>query len=464
MHFSSGQRGVEESMPIGSPALIDDICTDSVGALMRAYREYGSLAAFPKGSDQTVFAFGPEANRAVFGDPKMYHIVGPPGPKRSSQRKFQQGLFGLNGNQHIDHRRLLMPALRKEAVMAQAAATVDIVDRSLDQWRPGKVMDLSAAMKDLSLSVAGKLLFGMDEIPASAAVAATFQDWLDAYISCLFEMVLPVQAPPGSYEQLLATAEQLEAHFRELIRARQETLRDDDVDLLALLLKAQKAGQINETEVIGEIHTLLNASYQTTASALTWMLLMLTQHPDVLSQLYADQSPALLDGVIRESLRILPPVVFTARRMVGPATLLGQPLPGGTIVIVSFYVTHHDADIFPDPERFLPERWMATRGAGGRHVSPYEYLPFSAGPRMCMGAAFSMQLFQVVIPAIVRRFRLALTPGTRVDRHSNLTLAVRDRLPVTVLRQDGRFAGVPLTGEIHEMVYLPQIDTGRRAA
>src|SRR4051794_26298466 len=90
------------AMPVGSPALIDDICTDSVGAMVRVRREHGPIVAFPKGGgEQTVFAFGPDANHAVFSDPHQYHIVGPPGPKRSSQRKFQQGLFGLNGNQHL---------------------------------------------------------------------------------------------------------------------------------------------------------------------------------------------------------------------------------------------------------------------------------------------------------------------------------------------------------------------------
>src|SRR4029079_14037802 len=117
--------------------------------------EHGPIAAFPKGGgEQTVFAFGPDANYAVFSDPPQYHIVGPPGPKRPSQRKFQQGLFGLNGNQHLDYRRLLMPALRKEAVLAQAAATVDLVDRALDGWHAGRTIDLAEAMKELSLAVA----------------------------------------------------------------------------------------------------------------------------------------------------------------------------------------------------------------------------------------------------------------------------------------------------------------------
>ena len=80
MFLTAGQPAPSATMPIGSPDVIDDICTDSVGAMTRVRREYGRLAAFPKGSEQTVFAFGPEANYAVFSDPQLYLIAGPPGP------------------------------------------------------------------------------------------------------------------------------------------------------------------------------------------------------------------------------------------------------------------------------------------------------------------------------------------------------------------------------------------------
>lgn len=440
---------------------------DSVGCLARLHRQYGSLVAFPKGSDLAVCAFGPEANHAVFTEPHVYQTgVGPPGPRGASQRRFQQGLLGgLNGAQYLAHRRLLMPAFSKDAVLAQAGIMAGLVDRCLDRWRPGQRIDLYTAMKELSLALVGKLLFGLDEIPRTEALAATFQSWLDCYISCLFAMSLPVEAPPGSYERMLTKAEELEAHFHELIALRQRALRAGDRDLLALLLHARRDDHLNDNEVIGEMQTLLNASYQTTASALTWTLLLLAQHPEVSRALYEQlDAPnkegftGLLDGVIKESLRILPPVVFTVRRLVENDTLLGRPLPAGAFVMVSIYVTHHQAETFAEPEWFLPERWR------GRSVSPYAYLPFAAGPRMCLGTMFSLQLFQIVIPALLRRYRLALSPGTRVDRHSNLTLGVRGSLPVTVLPQDGRFTAVALTGNIHEMVHFPPPDVRRVAA
>lgn len=467
MHAPCGPATLPLTIPSGSPAHLKDICKDTVGSLTQVWRNHGPLVAYPKGTDLNVFAFSPEANRAIFSDTQLYHTVGIPGPKNSAHRHFRMGLFALNGNQHRDHRRLLMPAMAREAVLAQGDIMARTVESCLDGWRPGQQIDLYGSMKELALAIAGKLLFGLDEIPCAGEVARLFQDWLDGYFSAVFEMVLPTKGSSDAYPMMLARAEELEVHFRRMIELRQATLKDGDNDLLALLLRARKAGRINDIEVIGEIHTLLNASYQTTASALTWTVLLLCQHPEVLRELHDQllerpglerKDGSLFDRVVREALRLLPPVVFNFRLTTRRTNLCGQDLPEGSFVFMSYYVTHHMPDLYPEPERFRPERWLE------RSYSPYEYLPFSAGPRMCVGTIFSLQFFQIAIPAIIRRFRLALAPGTRVDRHSSLTLGVRGSLPVMVLKQDGRFSGVPLTGDIHDMVDLPQSPPARVAA
>jgi cytochrome P450 len=165
-----------------------------------------------------------------------------------------------------------------------------------------------------------------------------------------------------------------------------------------------------------------------------------------------------LERAVRESLRVLPAVGFVIRRAARPAVLAGRPIPEGTVVVLSLYVTHHQPRSFAEPERFWPDRWI------DRPASPYAYLPFGAGPRMCVGTAFSLQLLQLAVPAVLTRFRLGIAPGTRVDRHSSLTMGVAGGLPVRVLAQDGRFATAALTGDIHEMVTFPQAEPMRRAA
>ena len=455
------------AMPMGSLSMLRDIGTDTVGCLTRLQQQYGSVVGYAKGNERAVFAFGPEANHDIFTDVETFRVYGPPGPRDSSQRRFLNGMFGLNGAKHLEHRRMLMPAMRREVVVAQGEAMTRLTDDYLDRLRPGENIDLYAAMKEFSLAIAGKILFGLDEIPRSQELAETFQLWLDGYIGAMFEMALPVRFPFDNYNRMVTMATRLEEHFRELIDLWKPPTVESGGNMLGMLLAARDAGRIADADIIGEMQTLLNASYQTTGSALTWIFLMLAQHPDVMRRLYEEFESAApdavrdsvyLDCVIKESLRILPPVVFAIRCMTRAGTLAGHSLPEGTIVYPSIYVTHHMAATFPEPERFLPERWI------GKSVSPYAYLPFGAGSRMCMGTAFSLQLFKIVVPEFVKRFRFELRPGTRVDRHSTLTLGVDGSLPVTVLKQDGCFQAAALTGNIHEMVDMPRSMPMRRAA
>jgi cytochrome P450 len=450
-----GRQIGESPPPIGSPDLLHDLDGDTLGCTSRLHRTYGPLVAFPKGPDLTVFTCGADAGYTVFSDPDTFHVFGHPGTKNTAQRRFGLGLFGINGAMQRQHRRLLMPAVRKEMVEASAEAMNQVIDEFLGEWRVGQRIDIYAAMKELSLRVACRLLFGLDDFTVARDVAVAFQDWLDNYITAVFALSLPVTMPAARYQQWLEAGNRMEVYLKQLIELRRTTLREGQHDLLAFLLHAQTAGQISEAEVIGEMQTLFNASYQTTASGLTWTLLLLAQHPKVLRRLNDDwhdsESPRsdLLERVIRESLRVLSPVVFVMRRSVRPSVVAGHPLPEGTVLFHNLYMTHHLPELFPRPERFDPDRWLRES------TSPWAYAPFAAGPRMCLGAMFSLQLFQLAVPAILRRFRLALAAGTAVNRHSSLTLGVDRSLPVTLHAPDGRFTAVPLTGNIHEMVALP---------
>lgn len=448
-----GRQFGDSTLPIGSPDLLHDLDGDTLGCTSRLHRTYGPIVAFPKGSDLTVFTCGADAGYTVFSDPETFHVFGHPGTKNTAQRRFGLGLFGINGAVQRQHRRLLMPAVRKEMVEASAAAMAAVIDEFLGEWRVGQRFDLYAAMKDLSLRVACRLLFGLDDFTVARDVAVAFQDWLDNYITAVFALSLPVTMPAARYQRWLEAGNRMEVYLKQLIALRRATLRDGHHDLLALLLHAQMAGRISEAEVIGEMQTLFNASYQTTASGLTWTLLLLAQHPGVLRRLNSEWHDGaqsdLLDRIIRESLRVLSPVVFVMRRSVRPSVVAGHPLPEGTVLFHNLYMTHHLPELFPQPEQFDPDRWLR------QHASPWAYAPFAAGPRMCLGAMFSLQLFQIAVPAILRRFRLSIAPGTAVNRHSSLTLGVDGSLPVTLYAPDGRFNAVPLTGNIHEMVELP---------
>src|SRR5437762_1608637 len=147
-------------------------------------------------------------------------------------------------------------------------------------------------------------------------------------------------------------------------------------------------------------------------------------------------------------MRILPAPAFTFRRNAEPVELGPRYLPTGSAIGFSHYITHHIPELFPQPERFLPDRWLTAT------PSPYAYLPFGAGPRMCIGAPFAMRCLKISLSAIVQRYRLSVVPGTSVDRKVTVTLAPKDGLPMLVSRQDGEFGRTEVRGNIREMVEL----------
>src|SRR5207247_5789824 len=200
--------------------------------------------------------------------------------------------------------------------------------------------------------------------------------------------------PRSWYDEALASSERVEKLTRPVLDLRRARSLDG-TDLLAQLLRAHAAdpNRLTALELVGQTAHLFAASNQSTRSALIWTLFLLTQHPDVMSDLYDElhgrlhvAAPTLehlerlpvLERVIREGLRRFPPVSYYTRATAEPTDLGGRRLRKGCTVVFSHYITHRMPDIFPNPERFQPERWLTAA------PTPYEYLPFGIGPRMCI--------------------------------------------------------------------------------
>ncbi len=463
-------RGVREEgrasqLPAeGDPALLRDFLHDSVGCLRGLYQKYGPIVAYSKGSNPTLFAFGQEYNRELHTNPEAFWLSsGFPGPKNSPQRRFSHGLFGLNGDKHQQARRLLMPPFRKEAVENYHPSLVRLVEQMLAGWRPGQVRDLARDMQEFALRVTSNILFGIDDLETARAIEILFEEWMDLNHETYFAAILPIAGSTNHYERLLSAAARLEAHLHQLLQQRQAAGPGGN-DLLAVLLRLQAEGLLSEAEVVGHLHTLFNAAYHTTTSALTWSFFLLAQHPFALHELLGELTARLdggapsvaqlgrlplLERVIKEGLRILPPVVYSPRISRATAALGAYVLPPGATVVASHYVTHHMPDLFTRPEHFLPERWRETA------PSPYAYFPFGAGPRMCVGAAFALHLLKVTLSMVWQRFRVTVIDGIRIDRHATLTLGPRQGIPVLIHAQDGRFRTCRVEGNIHEMVEFP---------
>jgi cytochrome P450 len=264
---------------------------------------------------------------------------------------------------------------------------------------------------------------------------------------------------------LLQYAERLEERILSMIAQR----RADPVprpDVLSLLIRARddESRGMTDAELVGQATILFGASYETTASSLTWTLFLLEQHPQVLADLVDELTSVLrgepptaeqlerlplLERVVKEAMRVLPPVPFTIRSATAPTQLGGYFMPKGSRVICSHFMTHHLPELYPEPEHFRPARWETI------DPGPYEYLPFSAGPRMCIGVPFAMQAIRIAVAMIFQRFRLELVADSRVDRAVRVTMSPRRGMPATIRSQDRRFAATRVRGNVHDMVALP---------
>ena len=174
---------------------------------------------------------------------------------------------------------------------------------------------------------------------------------------------------------------------------------------MSLLLQAtDEDGQpMSDKEVRDELMTLLVAGHETTATALSWAMERLVRHPDKLERLRAEVEAgedAYVDAVCKETLRLRPILPIVLRRLTGPMEVGGRLLPGGTLVAPCIYLVHRRPDVYPEPERFLPERFLE------QPAGTYTWIPFGGGVRRCLGASFALYEMKTVLSRIVARVSL----------------------------------------------------------
>ena len=420
------------------------------------------LLTTPNGQG-SVFALGAAANQAVLSDMASYQSRPVPGPPESASfARRTAGLFSMNLEKHQQQRRLVQPAFHRQRVAGYHADMVDITTRALDTWAVGETRDLLADVTRLSVTIANKSLFGVDADGDTFDLGARILEVIALATSPV--TMLPASFPFNPRKRLVTLAADVEARLRALVERKRAD--PDANDVLADLVRARdEAGDtLTDDELIGQTFLLFFAGHDTTRSALAWTLALLAQHPDILGEVHEELRETLhgappslqqlttlphLDAVVKESLRLFPPAPWTLRETAAPVDLCGTQLPAGVEVMLSYYHTHRDPDLYPDPNRFRPARWA------GLTPPPYAYVPFGGGARLCVGAAFASQELRLVLAMLLQRFHPVFPQGARVDRHTRLVLTPAGGLRL-VLRAPGD-AGAPirLGGNIREMVELP---------
>jgi cytochrome P450 len=463
------ERGPFDSPQPVTQGRLFDFVDDPMACMLALHKQHGELAVLEENSQRLVFVFGPELNQRILSDCDTFEsrFFSIRGPRHSAQRRLTSGIMSMNGEEHKEHRRIVKGPFERKSLPFHHGPVCDITRSLLDLWKAGDIRDMHVEMTRFMLRVTSAILFGVDQPEFAWKVGEMIDRWVAMNHDTGMGAFVSDPRILGSYDRLLAFADELETDIREMIRLRRENAKPAD-DVLSLLIRANEQGnRVTDEELIGHVALLYGAAHLTTAHTMTWTLFLLAQHPAIMRELHREiletmegdcptyaeiNRMPLTERILKESMRILPASSYSQRICGTPTMLRNVPLNRGTPVVFSQYVTHHMAELYPEPESFYPDRWL-----NNGFVSPYAYLPFGAGAKMCIGAPLAMATLRTVLPSIVKRFRLTVEAGSEINgKIISTMLGPTTPVPIHIAHQDGRFQSSPVTGNIHSMVWLQQ--------
>jgi cytochrome P450 len=410
----------------------------TVAACHRRYGDVFTLRVALLGT--MVYLADPADIKTVFaGDPSVFHA--------GEANRILRGLLGdssllvIDDEVHRERRRLMLPPFHREAVARQAELMADIAADNIAGWPIGRPFPVAPKMSEITLEVILRTVIGASDPQRLAALRnimprlLNFGPW---QIIAIANPKLLRQWPWRRLRRHMAEADRL--LYAEIADRRADPELAQRTDTLAMLVRDESG--LTDRELRDQLMTLLVAGHDTTATALSWTLERLTRHPDVLAKAVraAEASAAgvpggdeYLDAVAKETLRVRPVVFDVGRVLTKPVDLAGYRLPAGVMVVPGIGLVHSSAAVYPDPNRFDPDRML------GGALSPSTWLPFGGGNRRCLGATFAMVELRVVLGEILRRLELGTTTDADerqqlkhviINPHRGARVSVRARRPV----------------------------------
>lgn len=421
---------------------------DPLSFLMETRRQYGDVSRYRLGPIISHLVAHPDGVRQVLQenvknytkDHISYDVV---------RWVAGNGLLTSQGDFWLRQRRLAQPAFHRQKIADLGAGMVAAAESMADAWQApaaaGRPFDVAEEMMRLALRIVGDALFGTSVEQQAMAIGHSFTTLSDQVVTRFrtFNLIPPVLPTRFDREWRAALAD-LDRVVYQIIAAR----RADDErggDLLAMLMHArdeETGEQMTDKQLRDEALTMLVAGHETTATTLAWAWALLDRHPEArerlereLDRVLAGRAPTIADlpqlsytrMVIDETMRLYPPVYILSRKVMRDDEIGGYRIPGGSSVDISPYVTHRHPEFWERPEAFMPERFAPEQSAA-RHK--YAYIPFSTGPRMCIGNSFAMIEATLVLATLARRYRLRLPAGHLLTPAPLVTLRPAGGVPV----------------------------------
>jgi cytochrome P450 len=385
-----------------------------------------------------VFGMGPDEGHAGKANVILKPVVG------------EHSLLLLDGAEHIRQRKMILPAFHGERMHAYGRTMLDVANESIDGWPLGQIFPVHRPMQDITLQIILRTVFGVEEGPRFTELADALKGMLDATANpiFLFPFMQRDLGPLTGWGRFRQQARRASDILRSEIRRGREKGSSGRLDVLAMMLDARddKGQPLSEDEVHDELVTLLVAGHETTATALAWTLRWLLPDRALIGRLNEELASAgsdpmrvaklpLLDATVKEALRLQPVIPMVGRMLQEPRRIGGLDLPAGALVAASIYLVHRRPSLYPDPERFRPERFLDFKPAA------WEWLPFGGGIRKCVGAAFAMYEMKMVLAAMLPRVEMRLAIDRVRNVRRTITITPEAGLPVVVTAKRSRAAG-----------------------
>ncbi len=418
-----------DGLPPGSraPALAQALAygRDPLGFLIRRHQRYGDLfrISFPFFHDLVYVAEPGLAKQLFTGSPDDLH-AGEANATVLEPALGPNSVLTLDGAEHLRQRKLLLPPFHGDRIRRYGETIVEMTRRQMESWPVGEQFSLRPHTQRITLAVIMRAVFGVHDEERLVRFERLIE-LFSARISMVTSLPpLRRDLGPGSpWRRFVAARDRLDEFIYEEIRLRRaEGGHAERGDVLSLLMSArdEEGGAMSDEELRDELVTVLAAGHETTATGLAWALERLLRNPEALARLresLAAGEDDYLEATVRETLRARPVLVDVARRLTAPLEIGGYELPAGSYLMAAIAAMHYREDLFPEPERFRPERFLDAKPDG------YAWIPFGGGVRRCIGASFAEYEMRIVLREIVSRAQLrAPDQAPEKVRIRNITL------------------------------------------
>ncbi|MEO1620205.1 MAG: cytochrome P450 [Cyanobacteria bacterium J06632_3] len=404
----------------------------------KRHAEFGPVFKTRLLGSPTVFVKGPEGNRFILSHENDYFQVSwPPSVKKLLG---PLSLALQSGHTHTARRKLLVQAFQPRALSGYIPAMEAISDRYFQSWLDQTELTWYPQLRNYTLDIACKLLIGLDQ-GSETTLGELFETWCAGLFS------IPVNLPWTAFGKAWRSREKLLAEIEQLVRSRQTLIKENpdrpETDALDIMLNArdEETGEgLSIEELKDQVLLLLFAGHETLTSAIASFCLLTAQNPDVLAKARTEQAQfanqpltlellkqmTYLDQVIKEVMRLVPPVGGGFRKVLRDCEYGGFTLPKGWSALYQIGSTHSDRDIFPNPKDFNPERFSPD----AEKLKPFSHVPFGGGLRECLGKEFARLEMKVFAARLLREYSWTLLPNQDLSMRTVPTPKPRDGLKV----------------------------------